>query len=60
MTLDFSNLPHVIPYTSQDKVHVDNGESLNIAHIGQTGYKSLKLVNALLVPLLAKNLLSIS
>lgn len=61
MTNSSSHLDSSSSYTGKDQVVVGNGNVLNISHIGNSIiYKSLTLMDVLVVPHLTKNFLSIS
>ncbi|KAJ3701119.1 hypothetical protein LUZ61_004824 [Rhynchospora tenuis] len=64
ITSDINNLSSYHPYEGPEAVHIANGTGLKITHKGlayiQTGTKTLKLINVLLVPDITKNLLSVS
>jgi hypothetical protein len=64
VTLDINNLTYTQCYTGNDTVHIGNGTYLSILHTGSatllTNYHALQLSNVLHVPLITKNLLSVS
>ncbi|MFS7950533.1 putative RNA-directed DNA polymerase [Helianthus anomalus] len=61
--MDHNGLDHSEPYYGKDSLHVGNGESLPILHIGSSKihspYKTFTLSNILHVPQLKRNLLSV-
>ena len=63
LTADMANLSTFSEYHGQDQVHVGNGNTLTIKHIGssllRTPHNSFQLTNMLHVPHITKNLLSV-
>ena len=67
VTSDLNNLTFGIEYHGNNKIHMGNGEGLNISHIGHSVFSSLPfssrvlyLKNLLCVSLITKNLISVS
>lgn len=61
ITSSASNLTTSIPYIGNDHAAFGNGNLLNISHIGNASItKNIDLADALVVPRLTKNLVSIS
>ncbi|KAL4575776.1 hypothetical protein LXL04_011862 [Taraxacum kok-saghyz] len=60
VTPDFQKLNIAEEYNGLDKLQVGNGKLLNISHIASSSLHGLKLPNVLVVPNIAKRLLSVS
>jgi hypothetical protein len=64
VTPDINNLTYAQRYTGTDSVHIGNGTGLSILHTNSTtlytNHHALQLSNVLHVPLITKNLLSVS
>ncbi|KAF3668761.1 hypothetical protein FXO37_09354 [Capsicum annuum] len=60
MTNNSSTLSNLKYYNGNDKIIVGNGSQLDITHVGNTIRSGLKLQDVLIVPKIAKNLLSVS
>ena len=62
VTSDLNNLTFGIECHGYNKIHMGNGEGLNISHIGHSVFSSrvLYLKNLLCVSLITKNLISVS
>ncbi|KAF3655510.1 hypothetical protein FXO38_14642 [Capsicum annuum] len=60
MTNNSSTLSNLKYYNGNDKIIVGNGSQLDITHVGNTIRSGLKLQDVLVVPKIAKNLLSVS
>ncbi|OIT38501.1 hypothetical protein A4A49_08789 [Nicotiana attenuata] len=60
MTNNLGNLYNLKPYNGNDKIIVENGQELDITHVGKGIISGLRMSEVLVVPKLKKNLLSVS